>query len=153
MENFSHGWLLPAIQAQGTIAVAAGSGRTSFVSVEDVAAVAVAAFVEPALRGQALDLTGGDPMSHTAVAAALTRASQRPVNYHEQSEEEMREAGRRAGLPGGKLEYLLAMYAMVRAGLAERRTSAVKDVLGRKPRRFDDFAVANAEAWTVKPGS
>ena len=149
MENFSHGWLLPDIKASGRINLAAGAGRTSFVSVQDVAAVVVEVFADASLRGQTFDLTGDDPRSHTAVAAALTRASGRPVNYHEQTEAEMRQAGRRAGLPGGQLEYLLALYAMVRDGLAARKTDTVARLLARKPRQFQDFAEANADAWRV----
>ena len=152
MENFSHGWLLPDIDSHGSIRLAASDGRTSFISVRDVAAVAVAAFADPAHRGQAYDLTGDDALSHTAVAAALTRASGRPVNYEAVDEAAMREVGRRAGLPGGRLEYLLALYNMVRQGNAERRTSTVVDLLGRAPVSFDEFARHNAGAWRVMEG-
>ena len=43
MENFSQGWLLPSIRSEGRINLSAGSGRTSFISVNDVAAVAAKA--------------------------------------------------------------------------------------------------------------
>jgi len=111
--------------------------------------VVVKVFADSSLRGRAFDLTGDDPRSHTAVAAALTKASGRPVNYHEQTEAEMRETGRRAELPGGQLEYLLALYAMVRDGLVARKTDTVAQLLARKPRQFEDFAEANADVWRV----
>jgi uncharacterized protein YbjT (DUF2867 family) len=149
MENFSEGWLAPDIRALGRIAVPADAGRTSFVSVDDVAAVAAAVFADPQYRGRVLDITGDDPRSHTAVAAALTRASGRPVNYEPISEDEMRARGRRAGLPPGPLEYLLTLYKLVREGHAARTTNVVKDVLGRPPRGFEDFARDNADAWRV----
>jgi uncharacterized protein YbjT (DUF2867 family) len=149
MENFSHGWLRPEIQSAGRIEVPAGSGRTSFVSMEDVAAVVAAVVAADQPRGQVHDLTGDDPMSHTAVAAALTRASGRPVNYDAVNPDQVRERARRGGLPAGQLEYLLALYALVREGQAARVTSTVSDLLGRKPRRFDDFAADNADAWRV----
>lgn len=149
MENFSHGWLHPEIQAVGRICLPAGRGRTSFVSVADVADVAVRVMQDPSLTGTAYDLTGDDPMSHTAVAAALTRASGRPVNYHDITEDEMRDRGRRAGLPAGPLEYLLTLYGLVREGMAARTSPAIKQILVRKPRGFDTFAADNAEAWRV----
>ncbi len=149
MENFSHGWLLPEISTSGTITLAAGAGRTSFISVRDVAAVAVAVLRDPALRGRAYELTGDDALSHTAVAAALTRASGRPVNYIAVDPLEMRERGRRAGLPGGQLEYLMSLYRQVRAGKAAKIHPTVGKLLGRKPISFDDFARANAGAWRV----
>ena len=150
MENFSHGWLRPEIQSGGLIELPAGSGRTSFVSVEDVAEVAARVFGDPELQGRAYDLTGDDPMSHTAVAAALTRASGRPVNYEPLTPDQMRERARRAGLPSGQLEYLLALYRLVREGKASRVSRDIDMILDRKPRRFDDFAAANAEAWRVE---
>ena len=150
MENFSHGWLRPEIQAAGCICLPAEQGRTSFVSVDDVADVAVQALADRSLRGRTCDLTGGDPMSHTAVAAALTRASGRPVNYHPIAEDDMRDRGRRAGLPAGQLEYLLVLYGLVRAGKASHVTRTVKSLLGREPRPFDAFAAANADAWRVQ---
>ena len=149
MENFSHGWLLPEIAREGTITLAAGKGRTSFISVQDVAAVAVKVFSDPALRGRAYDLTGNDALSHTAVAAALTRASGRPVNYHAIDPLAMRERGRRAGLPGGQLEYLMSLYRLVRLGQAAKVHPTAGKLLGRKPVSFDDFARANAAAWRV----
>jgi uncharacterized protein YbjT (DUF2867 family) len=149
MENFSHGWLAPDIRNLGRIAVPAADGRTSFVSCEDVAAVVRLVLDDPAHRGVVHDLTGDDPRSHTAVAAALTRASGRPVNYTPLTEDQMRERGRRAGLPAGPLEYLLTLYALVREGGAARTTGTVKQLLGRPPRAFDDFAHDNADAWRV----
>jgi uncharacterized protein YbjT (DUF2867 family) len=154
MENFSHGWLLPEIAADGTITLAAGDGRTSFISVVDVAAAAVAVLGNQARRREVYDLTGGDALSHTAVAAKLTKASRRPVNYVPIEPLAMRERGRRAGLPGGQLEYLMIMYRQVRAGKAAKVHPTVSRLLGRKPLTFDDFAVANAAAWRVSaPGS
>ena len=154
MENFSHGWLLPEISKNGTITLAADKGRTSFISVVDVAAVAVAVLADPQLHGQDHDLTGGDALSHTAVAAALTKASQRPVNYVPVDPLTMRERGRRAGLPGGQLEYLMILYRQVRAGKAAKVRPTVSRLLGRKPITFDAFAQANAAAWRVTaPGS
>lgn len=149
MENFSHGWLLPEIVKNGTISLPAEKGRTSFISVADVAAVAVAVHGGQQWRGQALDLTGDDALSYMAVAAKLAKASQRPVNYVPIEPLEMRERGRRAGLPGGQLEYLMIMYRQVRAGKAARIHPTVGKVLGRKPVDFDTFAQANAGAWRV----
>lgn len=153
MQNFSHGWLLPEIQSSGGITLAAGSGRTSFVSTTDIAAVAVKVFTEPTLQQRAYELTGDDPMSHTAVAAAITRASGRPVNYHAIDEDEMRAAGRRAGFSPGRLEYLLVLYGLVRDGSAARVTSTVKDLLGRDPVSFNEFAAEHAHIWKVAAGN
>jgi len=152
LENFSHGWLLPDIRAAGRISLAAGDGRTSFISVRDVAAVAVVAFTDPAHRSRAYDLTGGDAYGHRAVAAALTRASGRPVNYEPVDEDAMREMGRRAGFPGGQLEYLLALYRLVRAGKAAKVESTVARLLGRKPVSLEAFAQEHAAAWRVAVG-
>jgi len=153
MENFSQGWLAPSIKSEGRINLSAGSGRTSFISVNDVAAVAAKVFSGTTHHGKAYNLTGDDPMSHTAVAAALTKASGRPVNYHEISDEDLRETGRRAGLPGGQLEYFVRLFQMVREGYSAKVYPDVKELLGRDPIGFDEFARANANVWKVNSHS
>ena len=50
MENFSEGFLSGSIKTQGAIFLAAGDGKTSFISVQDIAA-AVVEFAKAAAAG------------------------------------------------------------------------------------------------------
>ena len=67
MENFSAGFLAPSIREQHAIYLAAGDGKTSFISVEDIVA-AVTAAVKQSLAGKEFDLTGSAALNQVKVA-------------------------------------------------------------------------------------
>jgi uncharacterized protein YbjT (DUF2867 family) len=56
MESYSDGVLTPSIREQNAVYLAAGDGKTSFISVEDIAAVVVAALPQ-SQTGKEIDLT------------------------------------------------------------------------------------------------
>ena len=146
MENFSEGFLAGGIKGANGIFLAAGDGKTSFISVRDIAAVALAAFKTP-LTGQELDLTGPEALDHAEAAKIVSEASGRTVAYHALTEEQMVAGARGLGMPEPAIGYLTVLYSVVRAGYAAPVTSVVEKVTGRKPATFRDFAQANAEAW------
>jgi uncharacterized protein YbjT (DUF2867 family) len=146
MENFSGGSMAGAIRAQGAIYLPAGDARTSFISVQDIAAVVVAAFARP-LTGQEFDLTGPEALDHAAAARIIGEASGRPVAYHPVTEEQMVAGARAQGMPESAVIYLSVLYGVVRAGFAAAVTGDVEKVTGRKPIRFEEFAQAAAAAW------
>ncbi len=147
MENFAHGDFRAAIAGEGVIRIAAGDGATSFISVADVAAVAVKALREPGHLGQTYDLTGGEALDHAQVAAVLAGVLGRPVSYQDVPEAALRAGLEQAGLGGSQVGYLLDLYRLVRAGVCAEVTPAVAQLLGRAPRTFADFAGAHLAAW------
>ncbi len=151
MENFSHGDFQAAIAGEGLIRIAAGDGATSFISVEDIAAVAVKVLREPGHMGRAYDLTGGEALDHAQVATVLTAALGRPVRYQDLPEEALRAGLEQAGLGGAQVAYLLDLYRAVRAGLCAEVRPTVAQLLGRPPRTLAAFAQANLAAWNDVP--
>jgi uncharacterized protein YbjT (DUF2867 family) len=151
MENFSHDDLRAAIAGEGVIRAAAGMGATSFISVEDIAAVAALALREPGHLGQAYDLTGGEALDHAQVAAILAEASRRPISYQDVPEEALRAALDQGGLSGPQVDYVLGLYRQVRAGACGEVLPTVERLLGRPPRTFAAFAEANLGAWNNQP--
>jgi uncharacterized protein YbjT (DUF2867 family) len=145
MENFSTGFLAPMVR-QGGIWLAAAEGKTSFISVEDIAAVAVAVFRQDS-PSRECNLTGPEALNHAEVAATLSRGTGRTITYHALAEEEMLNNLRRAGLPEGAVQYVANLYRAVRAGYAARITADVEMVSGRKPMTFDEFIRQNKAMW------
>jgi uncharacterized protein YbjT (DUF2867 family) len=145
MENFSAGFLAPMI-AQGGIYLAAGDAGTSFISVEDIAAVAAAAF-EKELLGNEYNLTGPEALDHDKVARIISEISGRRIEYHALPEEAMLQGARDQGLPEGAVQYMGILYGAVRSGWLAVVTTDVQSVIGRPPATFGDFAQANAAAW------
>ena len=146
MENFSEGFLSGSIKGQGGIFLAAGDGKTSFISVRDIAAAAFKAFQSP-LAGQELDLTGPEALDHSEAAKIISEASGRPVAYHSLTEEQMVAGARAIGMPEPAIAYLTVLYGAVRAGYAAAVTSDFEKVTGRKPIAFKDFTQTAVAAW------
>lgn len=146
MENFSEGAVAGGIKGQNGIFVAAADGKTSFISVQDIADSVVAAFQTP-LKGREFDLTGPEALDHTEVAKIIADVSGRPVAYHALTEEQMTSGARAAGLPEPAVGYLAVLYGVVRAGYAAGVTTDVETVTGRKATSFRTFAQRAVSAW------
>jgi uncharacterized protein YbjT (DUF2867 family) len=145
MENFSTGFLAPMVRKSG-IFLAAADGKTSFISVVDIAEVAAAA-LDKGLVSKEYNLTGPEALDHNSVAAILSKASGRTVTYQAIPEEAMLKGLRDTGMPEGAVQYVGVLYSAVRAGYTAAVTKDVQTVTGRAPTRFEDFARDSAAAW------
>jgi uncharacterized protein YbjT (DUF2867 family) len=145
MENFSSGFLAPMI-AQGGIYLAADDARTSFISVEDIAAVAAAAF-EKELFGAEYNLTGPAALNHTQVAAIISEVAGKTIHYQALTEEQMLQGARDQGMPESAVQYLGMLYQAVRNGWMAGVTADVEKILGRGATPFSAFAQKNAKLW------
>jgi uncharacterized protein YbjT (DUF2867 family) len=146
MENFSEGFLSGGIKEQNGIFLAAGDGKTSFISVRDIAASVVAAFQTP-LAGREFDLTGPEALDHAEIAKIIGEVSGRSVAYQALTGEQMTAGARALGMPEPAVVYLGVLYGVVRAGYAAGVTFDVETVTGRKPITFRTFAELAAQAW------
>jgi uncharacterized protein YbjT (DUF2867 family) len=139
MENFSEDPQSTGIREQNVIYLAAGDGKTSFISVKDIAAVAPAA-LKQLLTGVEFDLTGPEPLDHFEVAKIISKASGRTVVYHSLTEEQMLEGARSHGMPEPAVAYLAILYGVVRAGHAAGITPYPETMTGKRPLSFESFA-------------
>jgi uncharacterized protein YbjT (DUF2867 family) len=138
VENFSQGSSASGIREQNEIYLAAGDGKTSFISVQDMAAFVVAALQQP-LTGKEYDLTGPAALDHTEVAKIIGEVSGRAVIYHALTEEQMLVGARSHGMPEPAVAYLGVLYGVVRAGFAAGVSRDFETITGRKPRTFEAF--------------
>jgi uncharacterized protein YbjT (DUF2867 family) len=145
MENFTTGFLAPMI-AQGGIYLAAGDGRTSFISVDDIAAVAATAFAK-AQYGTEYNLTGPAALDHGQVAKIISEVAGKTIQYHALPEAAMLQGARDQGLSESAVGYMAMLYQVVREGWVAGTTEDVQKVLGRPPISFGEFAQKNAAVW------
>lgn len=145
MENFTTGFLAPMVR-QGGIYLSAGDGKTSFISTADIAAVATEAFAG-AHHGREYNLTGPEALDHAEVARLISQASGRTIVYHAISEEEMIQGAMQNGLPVSSARFMGLLYSIVRNGWAAGVTDDVRQVTGRPPLTFAEFARQSAAAW------
>lgn len=148
MENFSTGWAAPMVES-GKISLAAGDGRTSFISVSDIAEVAAAAFRKK-LYGAEYDLTGPEALSYGQAAEIISDACGRTVTYHPISEMEMMQAARKEGMSERGTQYIAQLFALVRKGSMAEITGVVREVTGKAPISFKEFALGAAELCRVR---
>jgi len=146
MENFSTGFIAPMIKHQNGIFLAAGNGKTSFISARDIAEVAATAFSE-AHYGKEYNLTGSEALDHSQAAKIIGGATGRAVTYHALPEEAMLQGARDQGMPEGAVQYLGILYTVVRAGYMAVVTDDVQNVTGQKPVTFVEFARRNVSCW------
>jgi len=146
MDNFVTGSIAPMIREESGIYLSAGDGKTSFIATRDIAAVAATVF-EERLVGREFDLTGPEALDHYLVAEIISAVTEREITYHPVSEEDFLSLLRERGLPEPQARYLIGLYAMVRDGKMARLTGDVREVTGREPRRFAEFAADHADEW------
>jgi uncharacterized protein YbjT (DUF2867 family) len=145
MENFSTGFLAPMVK-QGGVFLAAADGKTSFLSVMDIAEVAATVFAK-ALTAKEYNLTGPEALDHTQVAAIISKVSSKRVTYQAIPEETMLNSLRASGMPESAVQYAGVLYSAVRAGYTSAVTPDVETVTGKRPTNFETFARQSATAW------
>jgi uncharacterized protein YbjT (DUF2867 family) len=139
--------LAPAI-AQGAYPQPLGEVGVHGIDVGDIADAAVIALTAPGHEGQTIPLVGLDLLTGPTLASTYAKLLGREVRYG--GDDLIMWAARMAehGLPDWLVHDLRSMFAHIqrhgqRASDADHE--AVRRVLGREPRRFDDFAAGLAE--------
>lgn len=131
------------IRDRSEILLPAGSGKTSFIDVRDVAAAGVKALREPGHEGRAYALTGGEALDYHEVARLLSEVLGRPIAYRSPSLPRFILAARAQGIPLGFALVMAGIYTAARVGLAGAVTRDTEALLGRAPismRKFiEDF--------------
>jgi uncharacterized protein YbjT (DUF2867 family) len=131
------------------IAAPAGEGRTSFVSRDDLADVAVAVLLrqDTDLDGQALEVTGPEALTMTEAANVLTEITGRPVTYRDQTVEEAWATRRPSGHPDWEIEGWVTSYLAIAAGELETVSDVVPTLTGHPARTVAEHLRAHPEDW------
>lgn len=140
---------LTDIRDRDEIVVPAGRGATAFVDAVDVGDVAAAALLDPAAhRNRAWTPTGPQALTYQQIAGELTTVLGRPITYPRPGALRYAwHAGRVLGMPWGMVAVTAAIYTVARLGRAGGLTDDVREVLGRAPKPFADFAVREQRQW------
>ncbi len=135
------------IKSSDEIFVPAGHGRTSFIDIRDIAAVASEALTKKCFENTALASTGGEALTYYELAAILTRVLGRPITYKNPSILHFFFTMRRRGLSVAFISVMIAIYTANKLGLADSVTTDVEKCLGRKPIQFEQFAQDYSDFW------
>jgi uncharacterized protein YbjT (DUF2867 family) len=117
----------------------AGNARVAVIDPRDVGDVGAAVLTTPGHDGATYALTGPEAVSHAEVAAHLSAALGRRIDFVDVHDDAAQQAMVDAGLPSEVAEQVVAIYAQIRRGALARTTSAVRDLTGRPPRGVAAF--------------
>ncbi|HEX6535835.1 MAG TPA: SDR family oxidoreductase [Gemmatimonadaceae bacterium] len=141
-----------SVRGQGRLFAPAGTARVAMIDPRDVAAVAVLALTTEGSGGETHVLTGPEAITYERVAADLSLATGRDVEFVDVPDEAARRGFAAAGMPAWLGEQLLILFRLLRSGAAERATGTVRELTGREPRPFARFARDHAATFgAVRP--
>lgn len=149
-QNFSEGAFIDMVLA-GEITLPAGDVPEPFVDVDDIAEVAVKALIEAGHHGQVYEVTGPRLMSFADIAADLSKATQRQIQFRQTPHKAFIEGVAASGAPQEVVWMLDYLFNTVLDGRNANLTDGVQRALGRPPKDFLTYAMetAAADIWKI----
>jgi uncharacterized protein YbjT (DUF2867 family) len=153
MQNFSEGlrWresFAEGIRERDEIVGPGGDGIVSYVSAEDIAAVAAIALTEGGHAGKAYAPLGPEPLTLTQVAEHISWVTGRRIRYVETDRTPIRDALLASGAPPETAEHNSQVYTHAfSSSMFGVLNDDVLNVTGRPPVSFGEFVVGAAAAW------
>jgi uncharacterized protein YbjT (DUF2867 family) len=132
------------VASEGRIAAPVGGARIAMVDPRDVGACAAAVLAGEGHDGTTYALTGPEAITYEQVAADLSVATGREIQFVDVPAEAAREGMLAAGMPPFVADQVVAIFEQLRQGAAEHTSDDVRTLTGRRPRSFADFARAHA---------
>jgi uncharacterized protein YbjT (DUF2867 family) len=136
-----------AVAHTGRLFAPAGDAAVSMIDPRDVAAVAALVLTEAGHEGRTYTLTGPAAVTYHDVAAQLSAAIGRPVEYVDVPDQAARDAMVGAGLPAWTADRILVLWGLLRSGAAALTTDVVRVLTGRDARTVREFARDHAAAF------
>jgi uncharacterized protein YbjT (DUF2867 family) len=153
MQNFSEGlrWresFVEGIRERDELVGPGGDGVVSYVSTEDIAAVIAFALTEEGHQGKAYAPFGPERLTLTDVADQISWVTGRRIRYVETDRTAIRDALLAAGAPPETAEHNSQLYVHAfSSSTLGVLNDDIREVTGRPPVSFAEFAVGAAAAW------
>ena len=135
------------IKTRSELFMPPGNGRTSFIDVRDIAAVAVRTLVEDGHIHKAYALTGGEALTYYEVADIFTAVLGKPIRYTNPSLLSFVGQICDRGLPMSFVLVMAAIYTTARLGLAGSITTDVEQLLARPPLTMQQYVEDYRQFW------
>ena len=139
------------IRLRNEIFVPAGNGRTSFVDVRDIGAVAALALTNQTNEhiNKGYELTGSEALTYGEVATILTEVLGRTITYRDPSMLQfIWRKWQHEHTPLGFVLVMVALYTVSKLGKAAGLTEETERLLGRPPITFRQFAKDYKAVWS-----
>lgn len=133
-------YMSATIKAEAAFYSASGDGTISHVDVRDIVAVAVDALTGTNHTGKAYTLTGPEALTYDELANEMSKAVGRPIRHINLSPADLKNAMLAEGMTAEIADRMLDLERYYREGHAGAITPDIKQVTGRDPRRFAQYA-------------
>ncbi|RJO72306.1 NmrA family transcriptional regulator [Nocardia panacis] len=150
-QNFSEGAFLDYILA-GELAAPNGSVPEPFVDADDIAEVAVAALTDDGHVGRTYDLTGPRALTFAEAVSQIGAALGREIAFIPLSRTEFVAALTEYQVPTDVVSLLDYLFGTVLDGRNSGTRDGIRQVLGREPREFTEYAAAMAATGVWRAG-
>lgn len=128
------------IKMMSKVLAPAPSAQVGMVDPRDVAAAAAEIIASPGHEGETLTITGPESLSFEKVASDLSVATGRDIGFLSPPEEMARAGMIAGGVPESEADILIVLYRMLDEGAAAVTTNTFRELAGRDPRSFAEFA-------------
>ena len=137
--------------AEGHLIAPAGDARIAMIDPRDVGAATASVLSTDAHDGRTYVLTGPEAISYAEVAATLSAAIHRRIEFIHVPDAKATEGLIDAGLPEFAARNVVTIFAMAREGAAEQVTDSVESLTGRPARRLAAFVRDHAHLLVPEP--
>jgi (4-alkanoyl-5-oxo-2,5-dihydrofuran-3-yl)methyl phosphate reductase len=137
----------PTIQSQNTAYGALADTSLPVIDPEDIAEVGAAVLTAPGHAGRVYELSGPESLTSEQQVTILGSVVGRELKYVNVPDSAAREAMLGMGMPPKYVDAMIGLIQTLRNIGRIDPTDDVKNVLGREPRRFRQWAEANKAAF------
>ncbi|MFJ1809341.1 MULTISPECIES: NAD(P)H-binding protein [unclassified Streptomyces] len=150
-QNFSEGPLVEELRQGGELVFPGGEVLEPFVDLRDVADVVVKTLTEgDRYVGRAVEVSGPRLLTFREAVAEAGRAAGRELTYTPVPARQYGERLTGFGAPPEEVAFLVELFESLLDGRNAHLSDGVRQVLGREPRDFAEFAQESAAAGAWK---
>ncbi|TGL64319.1 NAD(P)H-binding protein [Leptospira sarikeiensis] len=146
MQNFQTYWI-SSILKDKKIYFPAGDAKTSFIHADDIASSVVSVLLDDSFNGKGLTLTGKEAITHGEVADKISKHTGLKIGYEDISPETFKSGLLEAGLPEDYASFMVFIAGALKEGHASPILNTVKEITGKEPISFDQYAEENKKVW------
>jgi uncharacterized protein YbjT (DUF2867 family) len=137
-----------SIRNQGAFYLPLKTVKISLIDARDVAEAAAEALTGKGHEGRTYELTGPEALSFDEVGRRVSAGLEREVRYVPTTMQEFADSAVESGAPKGLVEAVCELYSTF-PGKNDGVKQGVRELLGRAPRRIEEFARDHAAQLTV----
>lgn len=148
MQNFSESFMLDGVLAREMVLPRAKADEP-FIDVDDISDVVVSTLTNHELRNQLFEITGPELLSFEQCLAHISSAIGEEISYLPIHVDDYIASAKQHGMPADIAWLMNELFTNVLDGRNAFTTNTVKEVLGREPKRFEDYVrnVAATDTW------